>query len=124
VVASFKSVILADLKERWQVLTDNIPDALLLTVYLDSRVKDFSFIEDSALKGALLKKAQQTANEMLYVSFPCPSQDTEDKDKDNGKEKEGRREEKLIEIFGASLVRGNAGDKQGCTEKHISLTSA
>lgn len=43
-VASFKSTLKMDLNERWGIMISNIPDHLLLAVYLDPRMKDFAFL--------------------------------------------------------------------------------
>ena len=43
---NFKEVIKADLMKRWGSLLDDMPDAFVLAVCLDVRLKDFSFVSD------------------------------------------------------------------------------
>eukprot|EP00009_Paramoeba_aestuarina_P010812 CAMPEP_0201542364 /NCGR_PEP_ID=MMETSP0161_2-20130828/71992_1 /ASSEMBLY_ACC=CAM_ASM_000251 /TAXON_ID=180227 /ORGANISM="Neoparamoeba aestuarina, Strain SoJaBio B1-5/56/2" /LENGTH=239 /DNA_ID=CAMNT_0047950007 /DNA_START=561 /DNA_END=1280 /DNA_ORIENTATION=- len=43
---NFKEVMRADLMKRWGSLLNDMPDAFVFAVYLDVRLKDFSFVSD------------------------------------------------------------------------------
>jgi zinc finger BED domain-containing protein 1 (E3 SUMO-protein ligase ZBED1) len=113
-VTALKTAILDDLKERWQVLTENILDALIMAAYLDPRVKDFKFVEDVILREALLKKAKEATERFLaHRSSLSPSQEDGSATDGKCKEKEANVKAKLVGIFGQDLISGVARRSDG-----------
>ena len=68
---SFKEVIRSDLMKRWGSLLDDMPDAFVLAVYLDVRLKDFSFVVNENQRASLVTRSCPSRNEQL---FALPSQ--------------------------------------------------
>jgi len=77
VVAVFKTIVIEDLQTRWHTMTYSVPDAILLSAYLDPRTKDFAFVGDVTLRDSMLRKAYQRAahhlSRMSAPSTPTPS---------------------------------------------------
>ena len=63
-----KDTIREDLMKRWGCLLENMPDAFLLSIYLDPRLKDFSFVQDENQRRSLLEKAKNLCGQCLEAS--------------------------------------------------------
>ena len=63
-----KDTIREDLRKRWGCLLNNIPDAFLLAVYLDPRLKDFSFVQYENQRRSLVEKAKNLCGQCLETS--------------------------------------------------------
>ena len=63
-----KATIRSDLMKRWGSLLNNMPDAFLLAVYLDPRLKDFSFVQDENQRRSLLEKAKNLCGQCLEAA--------------------------------------------------------
>lgn len=64
-VELLKNKIYEDLSGRWKTLAENVPMALLMSVYLDPCLKDFSFVEDEDKRKDLLEKAESMLERLL-----------------------------------------------------------
>jgi len=64
-IATFKQEVVRDLKERWNTLEGDIADVIMLSVYLDPRVKHFGFVSDPAKREEMLRKAHRIAEQWL-----------------------------------------------------------
>lgn len=65
VLRVFKTAVIDDLQTRWTSISEGMPDAVLLSAYLDPRTKDFAFVEDVVLRGTLLNNVRQSARALL-----------------------------------------------------------
>jgi hypothetical protein len=64
-VATFKREVNRDLNERWNLFDGEVVDDIVLSVYLDPRVKHFSFVRDAVKRNELLKKAYRLIEQWL-----------------------------------------------------------
>ena len=64
---NFKEVIRNDLMKQWGSLLDNMPDAFVLAVYLDVRLKDFSFVSDDNQQALLVARAKELCQQCLEL---------------------------------------------------------
>jgi len=70
-----KKIIVDDLRQRWSIITLNTPDVIILSIYLDPWMKDFSFIKDDILRNQLLQKAFNIAQNLISSeNFPTSYQ--------------------------------------------------
>ena len=65
ITTEVKSTIREDLEERWMTMYDSMQEVMLMSVYLDPRIKDFHFIEDQEVRAEMLEKALVVAKELL-----------------------------------------------------------
>jgi len=71
VIAVFKTIVAEDLQMRWSTMVSSVPDAILLSAYLDPRTKDLAFVGDPALRDSMLRKARQrAAHQLAQMSAP------------------------------------------------------
>jgi zinc finger BED domain-containing protein 1 (E3 SUMO-protein ligase ZBED1) len=107
VCAEFKKVIREDLSKRWKHIIEDISDVLLLAVYFDIRLKDFSFIENETKRRDCLEEAKQLCSQLLSNPETILSQGTivtTTQGKDDAQKAE---EERLNSLYGP-LAKNNS----------------
>jgi len=60
-----KERIEQDLRGRWKLVSDNMPEVIVMSIYLDPRFKDFSFVEDQRLRQSLLERAYRLSERLV-----------------------------------------------------------
>ena len=58
--------------KRWGSLLDDMPDAFVLAVYLDVRLKDFSFVVDENQRAPLVARAKELCHQCLEMPEDAP----------------------------------------------------
>jgi len=70
-IDQFKSIVGKDLKERWNDVMSCSEETVLLSIFLDPRLKDFAFIEDAIKRRQLVDRSYRFAYAWLCNPDKC-----------------------------------------------------
>jgi hypothetical protein len=65
IVKTLKNAIRKDLRERWDLMQANVEDEMVLSVYLDPRLKSFDFVSTTTEIVRLIQKARSLLKDFL-----------------------------------------------------------